>query len=107
MQRWKKEQIYPLLKKWKKSNQSKRDFCSIHGIKVSTFYYWLSKLGSEQLDKKRQGEFISLELTNRTKRTTPASIEIHYPNGVRLVIQELRDLSVLPMLLQSHEACSI
>ena len=47
MQRWKKEQIYPLLKKWKKSNQSKRDFCSIHGIKVSTFYYWLSKLGSD------------------------------------------------------------
>ena len=102
MQRWKKEQIYPLLKKWKKSNQSKQDFCSLHGIKVSTFYYWLSKLDGEKMDKKRQGEFIAVEVTNSTKRTKHASIELHYPNGVRLVIQELQDLSILPMLIQSH-----
>jgi len=102
MQRWKKEQIYPLLKKWKKSNQSKQDFCSLHGIKVSTFYYWLTKMDDEQLNKKRQGEFIAVEVTDLTKEPTLSSIEIHYPNGVRLVIQELQDLSVLPMLIQNH-----
>ena len=102
MQRWKKEQIYPLLKKWKKSNQSKQDFCSLHGIKVSTFYYWLSKLDGEKLDKKRHGEFISVEVTDPSLRTNHFLVELHYPNGLRLLIHELQELSELTKLLPNH-----
>lgn len=101
MKRRTKEQMIPLINKWKRSNKSKQDYCSQHGMKVGVFYYWLSKLEKEEeRGKKEQGKFLSMEISRKDEPTKNGLIELHYPNGVRLVLHELQDLSALPQLIQ-------
>lgn len=100
MKRRTKEEMFSLLRKWKKSEQSKSDFCRQHGMKLGVFYYWLSKLEKEKEKAKQQGKFISMHLPKKIEPHQKGLIEIYYPNGVRMLLHELTDLSVLPMLSQ-------
>ena len=48
MQQKKKTEMYPLVKKWQQSGQSKLSFSKLHGLKAHTFQYWVKKYKEEQ-----------------------------------------------------------
>ncbi len=85
MRQRKKEEMYPLVKKWQKSGASKLHFSQAHGLKPHTFHYWVTKYEKEvgvKASPNSKDNFIPL-----TVRSIPsAQLELSYPNGVRLQI---------------------
>ena len=58
------------------SGQSRKSYCGLHGVNLHVLNYWCAKV-------KRAGAatgFSAVEVT------TDAYMELHYPNGVRLVL---------------------
>jgi hypothetical protein len=58
------------------SGKSRKNYCAEHGLNLNVMNYWCLK-------ERRQDEpvgFIALE------PTTAENMEVHYPNGVRLVL---------------------
>ena len=54
-------EMYPVVQEYLSSDLSKVEFCRIHGIKVHTFQYWISKFNQAQQNE-NQSKFIPLEL---------------------------------------------
>ena len=85
MRQRKKEEMYPLVKKWTESGQSKLHFSQSHGLRAHTFQYWVKKYEEEKSEK---------DLPSSTDKFIPLSVsplassqlELSYPNGVRLQI---------------------
>lgn len=61
---------------WQGSGQSRKDYCSEHGIAVNTLHYWCAR---HRRTDARKG-FAPVEVS------APEGMELHYPNGVRLLL---------------------
>jgi hypothetical protein len=74
-----KQQFYfDLIEQWHSSAMVKKDFCSLHNIKLATFQYWVLKY--RKANQKSTGGFVAIQ----TGATSQA--EIIYPNGVRISV---------------------
>jgi len=99
MRQRKKEEMYPLVKKWESSGQSRVAFSQFHGVPIHTFQYWVRKyqkeqaLGSAPISKSK---FIPLSVQPLPNH----QLELCYPNGVRLQIQGHLNSSYLQELIQ-------
>jgi len=76
---------------------TKASFCLQHGIKLPTLDYWRRKL-SEGLNDKTSDRFVALEVDCSA---TNMEIELHYPNGNRLVLPQSTSLDVLQALVKT------
>jgi hypothetical protein len=74
----KQQYFFDLIEQWHDSAMVKKDFCSLHNIKLATFQYWISKY--KKANQKNIGGFVPLH-TEDSGHT-----EITYPNGVRISI---------------------
>ena len=90
-----KERMYPLVEKWESSGQSKTAYCRDHGLNIHTFIYWHQKYKTEH-DEGSPGtsDFVALELRSKAVKSKAeigrtTGIEIVYPNGVRLHLEDL------------------
>ena len=97
-----KDQMYALIRKWESSVQAQSKFIDQFGISKSTFGYWRKRyLGEQQASKPNSGRLIpikvssDLSLSNRESE----SIEIIYPNGVRLLCPIRMDLASIKSLI--------
>lgn len=63
---------------WQQSGKSKKQYCLEKGIREATFYYWFAR----SREQPSTGSFIRVDNVPAT-----AQIEIIYPNGVRLHVQ--------------------
>jgi transposase-like protein len=83
--------MFAMVKTCHESGLSRKAFCKEHGISQAVFYYW-QKQYQESLTQNHVG-FIPLN----THRVAPLSetIEICYPNGVRIKLAQGTDLSVI------------
>lgn len=91
--------MYALIRKWESSGISQVQFLEQHQIARSTFGYWRKKYLLEE-GKQQSGNFIPVKIAGSgttVKETSP--IELHYPNGVRLVCSSSIDLSRLKSLI--------
>lgn len=61
---------------WQQSGKSRKAYCTEHGLAVSTLDYWC---GRGRGGGGRRG-FAAVELA------APPGMELHYPNGVRMVL---------------------
>ena len=90
MRQRKKGEMYPLVKKWQTSGQSKLKFSEEHGLKVHTFHYWAKKYEKEQFSKDEtvQAEkFIPLSVKMPDRASSlPSELRLCYPNGVSLQV---------------------
>ena len=90
MRQRKKEEMYPLVKKWQTSGQSKLKFSEEHGLKVHTFHYWVKKYEKVQFLKVETAEaekFIPLSVKIPDRPSSPPSeLRLCYPNGVSLQV---------------------
>lgn len=90
--------MYPLIKQYLSSGQSRRDFCTLHQIKVCTFQYWLGKYRSESSggSLSRSG-FVPLQVVEGSG--SEYALEIRDPSGRHLCFGKLPSVKYLKALL--------
>jgi len=87
--------MFQAIDAWKHSNQSQGKFCKEHKYSISTFQYWLKKYREahpkSQLKKNpvvssSSQRFLPLEVSEvgYLSGCKIETLDIHYPNGVRL-----------------------
>lgn len=100
--RRKKEEMYKLVSKWEASKETKTSFCKVHQINIPTFTYWVQKYkiakGSIE-DKDKSKKFIALELEG-SSHSHSNFVEVLYPNGVRLRLNNQPSVNYLQSLVQ-------
>lgn len=80
-----------LIQQYMESNVKQKEFCSTHEISISRFHYW-HKRYKEQFD---QGGFVPVQIHKGTKKSSGASFEIQYPNGVILRLPPTAPLNLV------------
>jgi hypothetical protein len=88
------EEMFKLVKQWRKSGLSQSKFCKPQGITVTKFGHLV---GKEKLGKKVSGSFVHIS------GQLPApneSYQVIYPNGVKINYQE-NDLVTLSQLIKA------
>lgn len=79
-----RRQMFEMIERWKSSGLSQKSFCEKESLKFYTFYYWYKRHGQAHGSESKTG-FVKLKIE---RPATPASIEIHFPHGVRLHFHE-------------------
>ena len=96
-----KEKI-AILKSCMEKGSTRRSSCKEYGISLVTFYNWQKKYRETEL--KPDGEFIPLVIPAQKKEPEQTiskhiEIEISYPNGVRVKLNQAMDLPMLRSLI--------
>lgn len=89
----KREQMLAIIADWEQSGKSKKQYCKEKGISPATFYYWFSRRTGELPAAQ---DFIRIDRLRHESR----EIEIIYPNGVRLKVEN--DLVLLSQLIRLY-----
>jgi hypothetical protein len=89
-----REKMFALCAAWESSGQPREAFCKAHHISLSTFGYWRSRYLAEQQEQNHSFIAVTAQATE-----APAGIEIHYPNGVKLMLAQQLPLSELKLLI--------
>ncbi len=84
-----KREMYKILRNWKKSTLSLKDYGETQGITYGVMKYWHRKFKAEFLKTKKKvtkkdASFIPVEVAPPVSIAKAVPIEIHYPNGVFL-----------------------
>lgn len=81
-----------LIADWRQSGKSKKSYCAEKGINETKFYYWISRI--KEIDNSAVG-FLTID-----KAGKHSDIEIIYPNGVRIKVEN--DLGLLSQLIRLY-----
>jgi transposase-like protein len=95
----KAEKMFELVDQYYSSGETRKAFCQQHGLKVSTFAYWISRRRA----RAPQGGFTALTIAPPPAGTEP--VELIYPNGIRVRIPDGNPEAVT-RLIQLYEPCS-
>ncbi|MEW7278956.1 hypothetical protein ABW636_10210 [Aquimarina sp. 2201CG1-2-11] len=86
--------MYSILKNWRESSLSLKEYGKKHDINYGIMKYWNRQYRVDfpepkKIVSKKESVFIPLEVSNPIKdtvvsRTVTVPIEVHYPNGVFL-----------------------
>ncbi len=84
-----KREMYKILRNWKKSTLSLKDFGETQGVTYGVMKYWHRKFKAEFPETKKKNvnkepSFIPVKVANPITTLKTVPIEIHYPNGVFL-----------------------
>lgn len=94
-------EMYPLIRQWQSSGQSKSAFCAEHKIKLHSFYYWEQKYRKATAGSTNKvGQFVELQVTT-TEEQGSERLTICCPNGVCLKFEVLPSPSFLGALLKA------
>lgn len=80
-----RQQMSRMIDRWKSSGLSQKNFCEKESIKFYTFYYWYKRYRQEAQTSDSKHGFVKLKIE---KSAAPTSVEIHFPDGVRLLFHE-------------------
>lgn len=89
----KRERMLSMIADWHRSGKSKKAYCAENGINEATFYYWFSR--SKENDTAGRGSFITID-----KARGKSDVEIIYPNGVRIKIEN--DVALVSQLIRLY-----
>ena len=81
-----------LVEQWRDSGQSQKEFCSLQGIKFSTFCYWIRR-SKEQPKEAGFKQILPSQVSS-------GRIDIFYPNGVKVSADG--DLSLIAKLIHLY-----
>ena len=91
-------EMFPLIRKWERSNLNQKEFCALHDIKPHIFWYWLRRYrDQEHLASKEVPGFVSVEMEEVADEGVLA--EVIYADGTRLMFKERVGLTFLQGLL--------
>jgi len=85
--RYTKDQMYVLIRRWEESGQNQTTFFEEHRICKSTFGYWRKKyLHDHSQTKPTSSRLIPVKLETETLPPSNSNnFEIIFPNGVRII----------------------
>ena len=86
-----------LVEQWRDSGQSQKEFCSLQGIKFSTFCYWIRRSKEQH---KGTGFKQILPSQVSSGHIDIRHIDIIYPNGVKVSTDG--DLSLIAKLVHLY-----
>lgn len=98
---------------WKRAIEDQRqsgvpqsEFCEQHGLALSTFQRWRSRLGSPESSgsRARKADFLPVHVVDR--REDGPFLEIVFPHGVRVRVPEQVSAESLKRVLWAVEAAS-
>ena len=88
----KESKMFALMSLWESSDLTRQEFCEEHGIKLSNFSYWRTRYRKSQSSNGR-GNF------TQVKPVLATTIELIYPNGVKMVLPANSDPATLSTLI--------
>ena len=86
------KQMFCHIQKWEQTNLSQRAYCKEQGIKMHIFSYWLDKYRRKSV---KNNEFIEINGLSAN-----SGIQLHYPNGVELILPAHISVEYLKRLIQ-------
>ena len=94
------DQMFKLIEACHQSGLTNKAFCRQQGLHPQVFYYWQRKYRQRfPSNKPTDGcSLIPLEL-KEDKQQSPTSLEIHYPNGVKVILHDEPSLDQLANLI--------
>ena len=84
--------MFKLVEEWKQSGESQTYFCQSKNLYSHIFHYWLRRYKDQQ--GPTSSGFIPVTIPISDKANY-GGIEIHYPNGVRILLPKNSDLSMV------------
>ena len=88
----KESKMFALMSLWESSGLTRQEFCKEHEIKLSNFSYWRTRYRKSQTASGSEN-FI------KVKPVLATSIELIYPNGVKMVLPANSDIATLSALI--------
>jgi len=103
-QRYSKEEMYLAVEMWQESGLSQRKFCKREKLALQTFGYWLRKYRNEKQEPTNPCRtFIPVEVPgarfDEPSSSGGSTIEVFFPNGVRLSCPAGIDITQLKTLI--------
>lgn len=81
-----RRQMFEMIEHWQQSGLTKKEYCQQQSIKHHSFYYWYKCYRTEHENAgNNSGGFAKLKIE---KPAVASSVEIHFPDGVRLLFHE-------------------
>lgn len=78
----KTEAMFELVETYQAGSEIKSSFCARHGIKVSTFSYWITRYNRHHKTEEPCSSFVRYSSTETFSHSLGQ--QIHFPNGVRI-----------------------
>ena len=85
--------MFTLVRQWRESGLTRKEFCTQHGISLAKFGYWIARWKENQ-----SGGESGFILMDPTRPGEMPVISVVYPNGVRLEVPSA-DLGLLSRLI--------
>ncbi|MCE7044666.1 IS66 family insertion sequence element accessory protein TnpA [Dyadobacter sp. CY312] len=93
------EEMFKLVREWRKSGLTQSEFCKPHGMTVAKFGYWAGKEKlAARLPSEKVGGFVQI---SGQQSASSDSCQIVYPNGVKVNYQ-VKDHAVLSQLIRLY-----
>lgn len=77
----KAQKMFELVDQYHNGGKTRKEFCTGHNLKESTFAYWITR---RRKADQPQGGFTALDISQPS--TCNESVELIYPNGIRVVV---------------------
>lgn len=74
--------MFNLVETYRAGSEIKSEFCARHGIKVSTFSYWITRYNQHYMQSESRSSFIRYSTTETVSHSF--SQQIQFPNGIRI-----------------------
>ena len=88
-----REYMFTLVRQWRDSGLTRKEFCTQHGITIAKFGYWIARWKEDQSG----GGSGFIPMGSLVTGNVPA-ISVVYPNGVRVEVPSA-DLGLLSRLI--------
>ncbi|MGZ4118951.1 MAG: IS66 family insertion sequence element accessory protein TnpA [Bacteroidia bacterium] len=78
--------MFKLIEQWQQSKLTQNVFCQQQSIKYHVFHYWYKRYREQhESPQSNAASFVKLQIA---KPASPDSVEIYFPDGIRLVFHE-------------------
>lgn len=88
-----------MMERYVLSGQSVQVFCAAEQIKPVTFYYWRKRLHMQENPESSILVPVCIEKVGPPSRTDRETLELAYPNGVRLFVPHGSELNLIRELV--------
>lgn len=85
--------MFTLVRQWRDSGLTRKEFCTQHGITIAKFGYWIARWKEDQSG----GDSGFISMGSSMTGNVPA-ISVVYPNGIRVEVPSA-DLGLLSRLI--------
>lgn len=92
-----RQQMFALIEQWQQSALTQKAFCGQQSLRYYVFHYWYKRYREQHADQQSiVTSFVKLHIA---KPASASSVEIYYPCGIRLFINEPVSSSFLKALV--------